>query len=135
MAIIKHEISSGNLTIDRDVVLGQGGAGNVYRGTVRYASGNRTVAVKELDQESPDGPPYEYTMLRKASEQCPYVAKPIGYCVKAKKTCIVLKLYEKSLAAYLLEQKGTPRRNRSMLLAHCEAHMLERPRLPGRLSV
>jgi hypothetical protein len=106
MASLKHEISPGNLTIEKDVVLGTGGSGNVYRGSVRFAKGDRVVAVKVLDDVVSDGAPREYTMLRKASAKCHFVCKPLGYCIKNKSTCIVLKLYEKSLATHLLEQPG-----------------------------
>lgn len=109
MATIKHQISPGNLTIDRAAVLGTGGAGSVYKGTLRRVNGLVDVAVKELDvpPEQLTGHPREYALLRKALEHCPYVCKPLGYCVKGKKTCLVLKLYERSLEAYLQEQPST----------------------------
>jgi hypothetical protein len=106
MVATKHEITPANLKFDRNTILGSGGAGNVYKGSLRVTSGQRDVAVKVLDDAGPDGPPREYTLLRKAAEKCSHVCKPLGYCIKEKKTCLVLTLYDKSLLDYLQEQPG-----------------------------
>jgi serine/threonine protein kinase len=164
MTTVKHEIAPGNLTVHRYIVLGYGGAGNVYKGSLRTVGGSKDVAVKELEvrpsclsqvqrclpeapesctvasmaiqctpiggarlahqrnatnllqvrPDSPPGPPREYTLLRKALDKCQFVCRPLGYCVKDKKMCLVLKLYDKSLEAYLLEQPGAlPRLRRA----------------------
>ena len=108
MAGVKHEIAAGNLTIHKDAVLGSGGAGNVYKGSLRTVGGLKDVAVKELDVKPDElaGQPHEYNLLRKALEKCQWVCRPLGYCVKDQKTCLVLKLYEKSLEVHLQEQRG-----------------------------
>lgn len=112
MATIKHEITPANLTVDKSTVLGVGGAGSVYKGTLRVASGVRDVAVKELDDVGAareDGEaPREYTLLRAAMTKCTHVCRPLGYCQKEGKTCLVLKLYSGSLFDHLQQLPGAP---------------------------
>lgn len=127
MSVTKHQLDPRNLVIDRQEVLGSGGAGNVFRGQLRYASGPKPVAVKELDvrpSDLGDSQPHEYRLLRSAAEKCSYVTKPLGYCVKDKKVCLVLRLYEKSLAQHAQEQPGAHPCTTVVPAALCKSWML-----------
>lgn len=103
----KYAIPPGDLTLHKGQVLGTGGAGQVYKGTLRDKSGKRTVAVKVLEGTAvTEQPPHEFLLLRKALEKCLYVCRPLGYCVKDGQVCMVLHLYEKSLKKYIEERGG-----------------------------
>jgi hypothetical protein len=105
----KQLIAPSDLVVHKEHVLGTGGSGQVYKGTLRDQAGKRTVAVKVLEQHGEaKGPPHEYRLLRKALEKCPYVCRPLGYCVKDGMMCVVLHHYEKSLAQFIKEGNCIP---------------------------
>jgi hypothetical protein len=96
-----------DLEVIEEQVLGRGGAGNVYKGTLSGPKGPRAVAVKVLEGDlKPGEPPQEFTLLEKALKGCKFVCKPLGYCEKGGKMCMVLHLYEKSLTKYIHERAG-----------------------------
>lgn len=104
----KNLIQPGNLVLHKGQVLGTGGSGQVYKGTLRDKSGKRTVAVKVLERtDATEEPPHEFILLKKALDRCPYVCRPLGYCLKDGQVCMVLHLYEKSLKKYIEERSGT----------------------------
>jgi len=104
----KTVIQPVDLVLHKGQVLGTGGSGQVYKGTLRDKSGKRTVAVKVLDgSPATKDPPREFLLLKKALDKCPYVCRPLGYCVKNGQVCLVLHLYEKSLKKYIEERNGT----------------------------
>jgi hypothetical protein len=103
----KKILSPSDLTINKQHVLGSGGAGNVYKGSLKGPNGRRAVAVKVLETtSSATDPPQEYVLLEKALLGCPFVCHPLGYCRKDGETCMVLHLYEKSLSKYINERAG-----------------------------
>lgn len=103
----KNLIQPGDVVLHKGQVLGTGGSGQVYKGTLRDKSGKRTVAVKVLERTTAtEEPPHEFILLKKALERCPYVCRPLGYCVKDGQVCMVLHLYEKSLKKYIEERSG-----------------------------
>lgn len=102
-------LAPSDLQVIEEQVLGRGGAGNVYKGTLTGPRGPRAVAVKVLEGEpKPGEPPLEYILLEKALKGCKFVCKPLGYCEKDGKMCMVLHLYEKSLTKYIRERAGEP---------------------------
>lgn len=105
----KKEFDPSDLNVNEKQVLGRGGAGNVYKGTLVGARGPRAVAVKVLEGDPKSGEaPEEFLLLEKALKGCKYVCKPLGYCMKDGKMCMVLHLYEKSLSKYIRERSGLP---------------------------
>lgn len=103
----KKLLAPSDLDVFEEQVLGRGGAGNVYKGTLGGPKGPRAVAVKVLEGDpKPGEPPLEYILLEKALKGCKFVCEPLGYCEKDGKMCMVLHLYEKSLTKYIRERAG-----------------------------
>lgn len=108
-------IDPSKLEIHWKQVLGTGGAGQVVRGTLTVqqdgADVRKPVAVKILDddalkargEQSLDN---ELELLTSALSQCDAVCKLYGSCVKEKRRCLVLELYEKSLSDFQAEHVG-----------------------------
>lgn len=117
MVAMAKEIPSEDLTLFWNNKLGTGGGGQVVKGSLvlRDTDSNTTqlVAVKVLD-DAQQGSEHEQQLqnelkiLATALSRSSSVCKLLGYCIKSGKQCIVLELYECSLAEHMQKQPGVP---------------------------